>query len=82
MTNQIEESQFKLVAELLKRQDDALEQLDLLCDRVERAIEENVGSRESEGSADSPDEHVESEAENQPEFGQDQENDRQDRKAA
>ena len=50
MTNQIDENQFQLVAELLQRQDEALVELEKLCQRVEQAIEENIGSRPSEDS--------------------------------
>lgn len=55
MTNRIDENQFKLVAELLKRQDDALQQLDLLCDRVEQALEENIESRQPDDPAGTDD---------------------------
>ena len=48
MTNQIDENQFKIVTELLKRQDEALEQLKLLSERVEQAIEFNTNSRDGD----------------------------------
>lgn len=59
MTNQIDENQFKIVTELLKRQDEALEQLESLCERVEQAIEFNTNSREVDTEAES-DENTES----------------------
>ena len=56
MTNQIDEAQYQLVTELLQRQDAALEQLDQLCERVEKAIEEISRSRDSENDQDNEEE--------------------------
>ena len=48
MTNQIDEKQFKDVADLLRRQDEALENLDLLAQKIELAIESNLQTRSAE----------------------------------
>ena len=47
MPNQIAQGQFQIVTDLLKRQDEALEQLDELSARVEKAIDELIDNRES-----------------------------------
>ena len=54
MTNQIDQAQFQVVAELLQRQDEALEQLDLLSLQIEKAIEDHVPARENEDALETP----------------------------
>ena len=52
MTNRIDENQFELVTNLLKRQDEALEQLNQLIVQIEGAIEENTEARSLEFADD------------------------------
>ena len=52
MTNRIDENQFELVTNLLKRQDEALEQLDQLLNQIENAIEANTEARSLEFADD------------------------------
>ena len=48
MPNVVQDNQFQLVQDLLQRQDDALEQLDQLNEKLESAIKEIIGQREEE----------------------------------
>ena len=61
MTNEIQIEQVQIVEELLRRQDEALEQISALNERVEQVIAETLPARSTEDAAESSDSGVEQE---------------------